>query len=353
MARRTGDNKNTGDNKHIGRKILLGILTALLIAVIAVGAIFGNTLLTLLSIEQISDAPAYKMTYYGGYSFDEYLSCGAGSERELTEFMTGSLAHGLGGMRSENHACSAFFAVTPDGDYIFARNYDTPTGVAAVLETDDTEGQRIMGVSNVGWLGISEDAGDISAHLNMLGAPYVIADAMNESGLAAAYLTARGSIVPSHPGKINLIDQTVIPMMLNSADTVEQAVESLSRYNVKFYPGYPSQYMLCDASGASAIVEYIDGEMIVLPIEGNYQVCTNFIIYGNEELEGYGSDRYSRIDAELNRLGGVIGETQALELLKENTISGMAEWSAVYNLTRRTLKVTFFGDYENVYEYSF
>ncbi len=72
-------------------------------------------------------------------------------------------------------------------------------------------------------------------------------------------------------------------------------------------------------------------------------------MYGNPTKTGFGKDRYENIQNTLERQGGVISEEDALELLKRNVIPGDEQWSAVYNLTKKTLSVTFSGDYENVH----
>ena len=53
----------------------------------------------------------------------------------------------------------------------------------------------------------------------------------------------------------------------------------------------------------------------------------------------------------LEEQGGIISEEDALELLKRNVIPGDEQWSAVYNLTKKTLSVTFSGEYERVHHF--
>ena len=53
----------------------------------------------------------------------------------------------------------------------------------------------------------------------------------------------------------------------------------------------------------------------------------------------------------LEEQGVIISEEDALELLKRNVIPGDEQWSAVYNLTKKTLSVTFSGEYEHVHHF--
>ena len=109
--------------------------------------------------------------------------------------------------------------------------------------------------------------------------------------------------------------------------------------------------MVADASGHSAVIEFVDGRMVVTKTDKKYLVVTNFTLYGNPTKTGFGKDRYENIQNTLKKQGGIISEEDALELLKSNVIPGDEQWSAVYNLTKKTVSVTFSGDYENVHRF--
>ena len=109
--------------------------------------------------------------------------------------------------------------------------------------------------------------------------------------------------------------------------------------------------MIADASGHSAVIEFVDGKMVVTKAENKYQVVTNFTLFDNPSKTGFGKDRYENILNALEKQEGIISEEEALELLKSNVIPGDEQWSAVYNLTKKTLSVTFLGDDENVHRF--
>ena len=132
-------------------------------------------------------------------------------------------------------------------------------------------------------------------------------------------------------------------------------------------------YMVADASGRSAILEWVagtdatdnDGSKRELKVtyndadthigameaQSDYQVITNFIIQPGyyddspaEDKKGY--DRYLRIYEELDKTNGIVRDEQAaMDILQ---IVGRRDWnnddgnggtvhSAVYNLTKRTV----------------
>ena len=61
-------------------KKIMVVLAALLLALLAAAlALCWNELRSLCSLERLDDYGLYRMTYYGGYGFDEFLEAGAES----------------------------------------------------------------------------------------------------------------------------------------------------------------------------------------------------------------------------------------------------------------------------------
>ena len=338
---------------RLWKKIILIFMIIILLTAILLIAIFFKNIVTISSIKKVSDAPAYQMTYHGDYALDEYMKQGAANSDELRAFLVNNIAQGAVKLFAGEHGCSAFFGTTPDGDFIMARDFDSPMGEGCILKTDDTEGSKILGISNVAWLlDKTKDNMTLTDKLIMTAVPYLVTDGMNEYGLSVALFTADGSQSTIDNEKISLYDHTIPIVLLNKAKNVNEAVSLLSKYNVSM-DAYPSHYLVCDASGNSAIIEFVNGEMQVLRKDTKYQICSNFIIYNNPMLNGKGKDRYKNYDTVLSKTNGVISVDDALKLLQKNIIPGNGLWSVVYNLTDKTISATFYGDYDKVYEYSF
>ncbi len=183
-----------------------------------------------------------------------------------------------------------------------------------------------------------------------LATAYSPSDGINEYGFAVAILTDADATYPKQNDKITLFDMTLPRLLLSKARSVEEAIHYTEKYNF-FYDVAPLHYMVADASGHSAVIEFVDGKMVVTKAENKYQVVTNFTLFDNPTKTGFGKDRYENILNALEKQRGIISEEDALELLKSNVIPGDEQWSAVYNLTQKTLSVTFSGDYENVYRF--
>ncbi|MDQ3543460.1 MAG: carcinine hydrolase/isopenicillin-N N-acyltransferase family protein [Actinomycetota bacterium] len=65
-------------------------------------------------------------------------------------------------------------------------------------------------------------------------------------------------------------------LVLDNAATVEEAIGVLEQYNLDFTRAPALQYLIADAGGASAVVEFVDGEMVVIRAATSWQALTNF-----------------------------------------------------------------------------
>ncbi len=328
------------------KNILLGILCLSIILFSAFIILNFSFYRTLFSLRKINPAPVYEFTIHHDYGFEKYLNVGAASEKELVDFFFGRRKPAKKPSFSGS-GCSAFLAKTTEGDIIFGRNMDWHTALPAIMHTRSKKTGKCIALTNLNYSGIERLTDNIfdPERRKLHAAPYMTLDGMNEHGLAVAGFTASGSKSSIDPGKVTLYDITAIRAILDNATTTQEAIDFLSKYNVAFHPEWPSQYMVVDAAGNSAIIEFVKGEMKVLENNGPTQVCTNFIIYDNPSLTGFGDYRYRTIARQLENQGGVITTKDAITLLKENVINKQGQWSAVYNLTKKTVTVVFVGDY--------
>ncbi|TCT17157.1 linear amide C-N hydrolase (choloylglycine hydrolase family) [Natranaerovirga pectinivora] len=352
---------NSNNKKKVFKRTIITTVSLILVIVLLIGVLFHNEIATIASIKKINDRPVYEMTYYGDYAFDKFLETGASSAEELELFLRKSLARGImsiGIKENPDRGCSAFIAKTPEGDVIFARNLDYSYTVPMILETKAKSSYRSLSIANILHTENAEWINDKyefkmtpTLRLKSLALPYLIFDGMNEHGLAVAVFALIGSKSTIEENKTTLYDTTVIRLMLDKAKNVEEAINLISQYNVAFIPKSEVHFMFADADGNSAIVEYIRGEEVVIPKEGDYQIISNFRIHENRSLQGFGSDRYLAYDAVLSESGGIITTEDALKLLQENTIPGDEQWSVVYNLTQKTVSLTIYDDYDTLYFY--
>ncbi|WMJ23003.1 linear amide C-N hydrolase [Paludicola sp. MB14-C6] len=302
-------------------------------------------------IKRISNSHYY-MDYFGDYEFDEYLSKGVCNIDDYINFVTQRLIFDdKANLKNQDFGCAAFVAKNLDGDFIFARNMDCECATAMVIKLQDCNTYHSIGLLNMAeldWDEYTYDTLDIDSKLT-LAAPYSPSDGINEHGLAVAILTDVDGIYPT-TNKITLLDLTLPRLILNQAKNVEEAIQLAQNYNL-FHIVSPIHYMVADVTGNSAVIEFVNGEMVVTKKNCNYQVVTNFTLYNNPLHNGFGKDRYENIEHELVKRNGVISENDALELLKKNVIPGDEQWSAVYNLNKRNVLISFCKEYDAVYRY--
>lgn len=311
---------------------------------------FYNEIITISTIKKINEVPVYEMNYKGDYAFDKYLKTGSKNYGDYVEFLNSNLLKGIPEFYYKNFECSTFFARTPEGDYILARNLDTTVAIPFVLKTNSRDNFKTVGIANLHNLGWNDS--NLVSKLTAIAAPYYTFDGMNENGVAIGSLSVPvGSSSDVNDSKTTLHDYAVIRLTIEKTKSVEDAIQQLLQYNIKMEDMYPSHYMIADAAGNCAVIDYVDGSMKVIMKEGNYQIATNMLSYNNDKHQGYSSYRYNGFDKVLTERSGVISVEDALELLIKYTTPGEAKWSSVYNLTDKTLSVKFFGDYENTYTY--
>ena len=361
---------------------IAGITVAcvLLLAVVAVGIIWGNELLTLTSIKEIApsneehrDGFVYEITVSGDYYFDQFLAeGGASSDQELISFITNSIGKGLIPLNIEESSisCSSFTAVTEEGDRVFGRNYDFDKTNTAIVYTKPGNG-RHASVSTVDlqFLGIDPDTGvtGLADKFLCLAAPYAPLDGVNDAGVSCGiYMTYQGEeTVPTdqQTDKPDITSTTMQRLILDYASTVDDAIEMVEKYHLRDSAGTSYHYMVADAQGNSAILEWVagtdqtdnDGTARQLNVirndpEQNYQCITNFILtpgYYEEGDDMGGKDRYDLLTSTLEEMNGTVADDQAamdvLSLVGRRTwvvegdhTQGTTVHSVVYNLTDKT-----------------
>ena len=306
-----------------------------------------------IEIEKISNRPFYSMRYCGDDCFDEYLLRGAHSLQDYCAFIeTALIRNRENPIGHNNFGCGAFVAQNANSDILFARNMDCECAIPMLLRLNDNSTYRFLSLVNMAFLDWDESTYDlleIDSKLTLATA-YSPSDGINEYGFAVAILTDVDATYPKQNDKITLFDMTLPRLLLSKAKSVEEAIHYTEKYNY-FYDVAPLHYMVADASGHSAVIEFVDGKMVVTKAENKYQAVTNFTLFDNPTKTGFGKDRYDNILNVLEKQGGIISEEDALELLKSNVIPGDEQWSAVYNLTQKTLSVTFSGDYKNIHRF--
>ncbi len=362
-------------------------LAALIIALaVAVFALWHNELATLASFQKLSDrneahrdGAVYQINVSGDYSFDEFLSQGgASNDAELISFVTRSITKGIIPMhiKTSSIACSAFTADTQSGDRVFGRNYDFSATNTAIVYTDPGEGRHASySTIDLSFLGLDadKDVETLGQKLLTLAAPYVPLDGINDAGVACGIFMSyqgegKGTPTDTQTDKPDLTSTTLLRLILDYADSVEDAVALAQQYDLHDSASSCFHYMVADSTGRSAILEWVgtdadhdaDGaerqlnvlwnDTDALSDSADWQVVTNFIktpgYYDGTTAEMKGLDRYEHLAAALRETDGIVADKDAaMDLLAS---VGRRTWnnddsnsntvhSVVYDLTDKSV----------------
>ena len=107
------------------------------------------------------------------------------------------------------------------------------------------------------------------------------------------------------------------------------------RTPVDFSGGPPLHYLVADASGDSAVVEYVDGRVQVIPRGARpFQAMTNFVLTG-----GAPDDRYRTAMGALRARRRPPDAGDDARPAARRTASRITRWSVAYDLRARTVHV--------------
>ena len=361
-------------------------LAALVIALaVAVFALWHNELTTLASFQKLSDrdeahrdGAVYQINFSGDYFFDEFLSQGgASNDAELISFITRSITKGIIPMhiKTSSIACSAFTADTQSGDRVFGRNYDFSATNTAIVYTNPGKGRHASySTVDLHFLSLDpdKDVEGLGHKLLTLAAPYAPLDGINDAGVACGIFMSyqgdgKGTSTDIDTDKPDLTSTTLLRLILDYADSVEDAVALVEQYDLHDSTNCVFHYMVADSTGRSAILEWVgsdadhdsDGSQRRLNVLWNdtdslsdsadWQVVTNFIKtpdYYTSPDQMHGLDRYEHLADRLRETNGIVAdEDAAMALLAEvgrrtwnnDDSNSLTVHSAVYNLTDKTV----------------
>lgn len=360
--------------KKVRKRIVLTLVCAVLLFGIVMFASYFSVLRAVFSLTRIDDYPIYSITYQGDYDFDDFLKTGARTNADIESFVTDKLKTKWipFNLTEQGDSCSAFVARTEEGDVIYGRNFDWTYSPTLQVFANPSNDYASVSTVDLSYLGYDEDNLPDDSFLNKfmtVAGPYLPFDGMNENGVAISFLAVTDeSIPPYDANKVSLTNVTAIRLVLDKAASVEEAITLLQSYNMSFEGegGQPVHFLIADATGDSAIIEYWDDELQVIRSEEPFQCVTNYIVYDglNVPEDGIGETgnefvRYDTIYQYLLEKDGVISEQEAIDLLisvagtdRTPPNQSPTQWSVVYNLTKGTGMIFAGGSDDNIHTFS-
>ena len=305
----------------------------------------------------------YYYNYTRDYKFNKFLrSGGAEDTEELVEHCLDIFPDMELDLNNLGYGCSSYCAVGKNGDVYFGRNFDNDArliGDYMIVHTTPRQGYESYSTVSLGFLGVKDVVDPVDDDTSpLLMAPYVPLDGINSEGLAICILQLNTKPVDGDMGnKVDMTPTTIIRNVLDNAADLYEALEIFEDCN--FYTeGYAYHFMIADADGNCAVVEYVDDEMVVVHMEDDLLVCANVHV-SREGRKFYRVKDGNESDTRVNAITRGI-EDADFKLNAKSAMEALAKahvytnrWSIVYNLTDGEMFMTVNRRLDPVYEFDF
>lgn len=344
------------------------------------------------SMQDLSgDGRLYEINYTADYKLKEVVNSGRTNMLQLF----GYIQHLLYDEQVSSSAkvkygagCSAF--AVPEArsiDFLMGRNYDfkhvgpdsTYLETSAILvHTAPVGGKK--SISLVDGLNLDFPRGFYSENgpknlSLMMGLPYAALDGINEDGFSIGILALNEAQTDQRTGKRRIAPTVMIRLLLDKVSTVKQAIDTLKVFDMSMVGNGRSNYhfFMADATGDYAIVEYTRDpknpaetnptRLEIFTNNDSLRCVTNFYVSPTMvgTKDGWGSDhgkaRYWTMRNAMQAKRYTLKEDDAMALLRAvsqpptEDITSQTQWSALYNLTERTMRLAILRDYAKEYKF--
>lgn len=303
----------------------------------------------------------YYIDYTQDYKFDEFIEDGgAASTQELVQYAYKAFPNIKLDLSALGYGCSSFCTQSTDGNIIFGRNFDMDTANSSsylIVHTAPENGYESYSTVSLKFLGITTPKEPKDDTSPLLLAPYIPLDGINSQGLAICVLQLGSPEIHTNDSGVDMTSTTIIRNVLDNAKNVSEAIEIFKSCNLHT-DGFAYHYMVGDSEGNSAIIEFVDNEMLVEYKTENIQVCAN--TYVTDEGISFYND--ANAADSLNRMNAILNSVQAngFDLPTENAFAALkaasssyTRWSIVYNLTDKTMDIAINQKFGKTYSFSF
>jgi predicted choloylglycine hydrolase len=354
---------------HRWRRRLRRLTVAIVVLLLLLTYLIWNDVRTLQSLRRIPGTNAYVMDYYGEYNMDEILVAGMDvnhiEESYLRAFFPDfvvPVANWLKGafvpdcietLPVDGHHCSTVALRTDRGDVIFGRNFDWMNDACLVLRIHDADSIASVSVIDLAYMNLDRndlDTTNLIERIPLLFAPYYVEDGMNRHGVAVSDMAVDGARAPHDPARPDMMHATLMRLILDYAKTTEAAIALVKQYNI-YFVAQTCHLMIADASGDSAAVEFIDGEVKITRSDENWQVCTNHQLWGTSEEDRDASCARYRLASEQLVTSHEGAECDdVMQIMRSVSAENRTMWSSVYNLSSGDFQFAHRRNYDDIYQ---
>jgi hypothetical protein len=310
----------------------------------------SDTLLALNSLVKIDPYPLYVMTYAPNDTYTDLTPSGyLGIPHDLENNRT---LHGWG--------CSLFTVIHDQKANLLGRNFDWSYSPALLLFYEPIDGYRSVSMVDLDYYFNLDDVQHLDElstedQMPLLETYRMPFDGMNESGLVIGMAAVPFSDLPTDPGRETLDSIGIIRRILDHAGNVEQAIHILNGVVPDWGRGPAIHYLISDREGRSVLVEFLEGEMVILERDRSWQIATNFLQNSTEKGPEGQCWRYDLLERELSKRSGILSREQAMELLSlvsQAEAGSRTQWSIVYDNSHGDFNIVIDQDYSNPYRFN-
>lgn len=267
-------------------------------------------------------------------------------------------------------ACTTFF-IHKDGQFAFGRNYDWITDAGMVCTNlrglaktsmKMPEGSQIKWVSKYG-----------SITFNQYGKEFPNGG-MNEMGLVVEMMWLDGSQYPKPDKRSSMYVLQWIQYQLDNCASIKEVLATNKKIRISQKANAPVHYLIADASGDAATVEFLEGKMVVhrgknlpLAVLANTAYATSSRLVMDAEIgndDGKNPQSHSFSDNSVRRFASACAMVKkyqleqidipivdySFEILEKVNQPEFTKWSIVYDINNKTayFKTASFTDIKQI-----
>lgn len=351
------------------KRILLVLLAIIVIAVAAFIGLYFTRILTVSSIERLTDYEdgynLYSMDIKYDYSLDDIIDYGITDDQTMIDaILKESLPLIPAKINVPDYGCTSFTLTDTDGDVHMGRNYDFRKDTSAMMVyCTPKDGYKSVAFAALDNISANVPDASTAKKLATLASPFICLDGMNEKGVSISVLTLDSEPVRQNTGKPVIATTLAIRLVLDKAATTEEAVELLRSYDMFSSSGRDYHFYITDASGDGRVVEYNpeseNREIIATPTEA----ITNFFIIHKDKvlpnqkngIYGHGRERYDAVLKVLEEEKGNYTNDTVWNAMKAaaqdpspDAITSNTQWSVSYNNTDLTAEIAIRRNWEDI-----
>jgi choloylglycine hydrolase len=268
-------------------------------------------------------------------------------------------------------ACTTFF-INKDGQMIFGRNYDWITDAGIVYTNLRGLSKTSMQTADGNTISWTSQYGSIT--FNQYGKEFPTGG-MNEKGLVVELMWLDETKYPAPDQRPAIGVLQWVQYQLDNCSTIDEVIATDKKLRIASVGVSPLHYLIADATGNAATIEFLDGKMVVhknneltLPVltnsiyEESARLYKNAAVkdkggsfaYGNNSLERFGQACTMVQQFKTGKINKPVTD-YAFDILSEVSQGSFTKWSIVYDISNKTIrfKTHRFGEIKSIAMSSF